>query len=379
MKPKQRYNVDSDSTPFNPLLFNRTLSQVLKMFIIPEIENRIANGSLKKEALPIEIHQFRASQKREADGRITPIVEIDEEVQLVAKVKLKNKKSPGEAITIQDIYPEEFFIQPPMYDGKPAGYFYWRSMFINEIFLFDLEHNAPDQFLPDLPTKSPFPILEILNADNFIKVVKPLEKFRILVNNNWPPAPGYYPQIINKMHIDPELITDMSFMELVSSIYNRKYWINKMDLWAETDLFPNRMPYIQRAINAHYQDDYIASIHVIVPQFEGIITDYLKNHIENIPDIFTRKLQIMKDLCLSRKVILYPKEVLAVILEFIDTKAFWKHSELVKDQKVEINRHGIAHGAFTGFENKEISLKLLTLFDALAHVLLNDRVVLGNL
>jgi len=262
---------------------------------------------------------------------------------------------------------------------KQKKYFYWRSTFLDSIFIFDLSYNAPDEFTDVLPPKTPFPILQIVNAKNFIDRVQPLEKFRILSSNNWPPSPGYCPQIMNEMHKNPELIADKSFVEIVSSIYNPDYWLNKMDFWAETDLFPGRMPYIRRAINAHYEDDFIASIYVIVPQFEGIITDYLNKIGGDIPNRFSDELKILKYICLSRKVILYPKEVLEVIVEFIDTKAFWKHSKNVKDHKVEINRHGILHGDFTDFECKEISLKLLILFDALAYVLLNDRVVSGNL
>ncbi|MFC1962352.1 hypothetical protein ACFLWN_04880 [Chloroflexota bacterium] len=369
----------ADEKPMNPLFFNRTISQVLKMFILPEIEKRISSGAVGADALPIEIYQFRASQNKDADGHITPIAEINEEVKLIAEIKHKNKKSPGEAITIQDIYPEQCFLNPPEYNGQPAGYFYWRATFLDSIFIFDLSYNAPDEFTDVSPSKTPFPILQIVNAKNFVDVVKPLDKFRILSSNNWPPAPGYCPQIMNELHKNPELIADKSFVEIVSSIYNHDYWINKMDFWVETDLFPERMPYIQSAIKAHYEDDFIASIYVIVPQFEGIITDYIDKNLVKAPDKFSSKIDCLRDICLSRNVILYPKKVLEEILGYIANGSFWKYSGSVKELKEEINRHGIVHGAFKGFECKEISLKYLILFDAMSYVLLNDRVVIGDI
>jgi hypothetical protein len=371
--------MNKTNEPMNPLFFNRTVSHLLKLFIIPEIEKRIANNSITKDKLPIEIKQFRASQKQEPTGNFTPIVEINEEVKLIAQVKMKNKISPGNPVMLGDIVPEECYITPPEYDGVPAGYFYWRSTFLNYIFIFDLSHNVPKPFQDELPTKIHLPILEFINANNFIKIIKPLEKFRLLASNNWPPSPGYCPQIMNIIHNNTTIIEEESFIKQVADIFNEKYWEDKVNFWKETGFFNKRIQYIERAIKAHYEDDYIASIYVIAPQFEGIMIDYLKKCAKTVPAHFPDIIKAFKDICLSRKIMLYPREVLEVILDFIDNKAFWKPSVKVKDKRVEINRHGIAHGTFTDFECKEVSLKLLILFDGLAFVLLNDKIVSGDL
>jgi hypothetical protein len=44
-----------------------------------------------------------------------------------------------------------------------------------------------------------------------------------------------------------------------------------------------------------------------------------------------------------------------------------------------VNRYGIAHGIFTGFECESISLKYLILLDSLSFVLLHDRMLVGSL
>lgn len=54
----------SDTQPMNPLYFNRTVSHIIRMFAIPEIEKRIASGSITEANLPLEIKQFRAIQKK---------------------------------------------------------------------------------------------------------------------------------------------------------------------------------------------------------------------------------------------------------------------------------------------------------------------------
>jgi hypothetical protein len=363
----------------NPLFYNRTISQVIKLFILPEVERRVANDSISKDKMPIEIKQFRAIQKKEPTRLTTSIVELNEEVKLIAQVKMKNKISPGNPVTLGDIYPEESYIKPPEFNGIPAGYFYWRSTFLDYIFIFDLENNIPAQFGDKIPAKIHLPILEFINADNFIKRVKPLEKFRILASKSWPPSPGYCPQIMNTIHDRPTIIEEESFVEYVASVFNERYWEDKVNFWKETGFFNKRIQYVERSLKAHYQEDYIASIYVIIPQFEGIIVDYLSKYLKKVPDHFTDIIKSFKEICLSRNIILYPKEVLDVILDFIDKKAFWKPSRYVRDVRVEINRHGISHGAFTDFECKEISLKLLILFDGLSYVLLNDKIVSGDL
>jgi hypothetical protein len=369
----------SDIQQLNPLLFNRTISQILEIFVIPEIEKRIANGKIEKSDLPLEIRQFRAIQKKLGDHNYTPIVEINAEVNIILKVKNKKPFTPGMPVTLADIDPAECYLQPPQYDGKPAGYFYWFSNFLDSILIFDLEYNAQDDFAKDLQGKMQFPILDILNAQDFLKVVRPLEKFRALSDNNWPPAPGYIPTIMRLLHDDPKLLGNDSFIDVVSGIYNSDYWKNKLDFWVQTNFFPKRVPYIERAIKAHYTDDFITSTYVLVPQFEGIITDYLHRNLESIPDEFIKKIKALNDICLSRKILLYPKEVLEVILDYLENGSFWARSESIDNPKVSINRHGILHGVFTDFECKEISLKYLILFDALAYILLNDKIVSGKL
>jgi hypothetical protein len=41
------------------LFMYRPLSQILQIAVLPDIHARIANGSLAKANLPLELHQFR--------------------------------------------------------------------------------------------------------------------------------------------------------------------------------------------------------------------------------------------------------------------------------------------------------------------------------
>ena len=67
--------------------------------------------------------------------------------------------------------------------------------------------------------------------------------------------------------------------------------------------------------------------------------------------------------------------MLELILDFLKTGTFWSDTANIGDPRQQVNRHGIVHGVFTGFEARDIALKYLVLMDALALVMLHDRIV----
>lgn len=354
----------------------RTISHLLEIYVLPEVEKRIKDGTIKGSDLPLEVNQFRLIQKKLPNGNMLSIVEINKEVNLRIQVKVKRSVSAGESLTLKDIYPEECFISPPVYDGKPTAYFLCQSLFFNYFLFFDLELNLPDITEDELKeNKIPYPILEFINTRNFKKVVRPLEKIIILSDNNWPPAPGYYPQVLLELHKDPTIINSPNFLEIVSNSYGTPYWDKRFAFWQETNFFPNRLPYLKRALDAHFNKDYIASIYVLVPQFEGIIKDYLIKCGGTPVGGFQGYIKDLKDLILSRKILMFPRKVFETIFDYLATGSFWKRTDTVSDPATTINRHGIAHGVFTGFECEEISLKYLILLDSLSFVLLHDKML----
>jgi len=358
----------------------RTISQLIKVSILPEIEKRIQEGTISATDLPIELNQFRIIQRKLSDGNILPIIELNQEVSVVAKVEFKRSVSPGKSLTLDDIYPEKSFIEPPIYNGEPAAYFLCKSLIFDYMLIFDCRPNLPGFLQEELEkAKIRYPILVFVNAKKYLDFVRPFEKLKNLSVSNWPPAPGYYPQVLLQVHRNPTIVQDEAFIEIVSDSYNRDYWNTRIDFWKETDFFPKRLHYIRRALDAHFQQDYICSIYVIVPQFEGIIKDYLTKCGITPPNGFVDCVKELKKLILSRKVLLFPREIFETIFEYLEAGSFWKNTRTISDPTAMVNRHGIVHGLFTGFECKEISLKYLILFDALSFVLLHDKILTHSL
>ncbi len=125
--------------------------------------------------------------------------------------------------------------------------------------------------------------------------------------------------------------------------------------------------------------DFVSAIYVLVPHLEGIVKTYLRK-CQIIPNYrFESCLQQFRDLIQSRSLIMYPKQFLEAILEYLNKGPFLAETTKVGDPSKYVNRHGIAHGVFTGFESQEIALKYLLLLDGLSFLLVHDRMVSGSL
>ena len=348
----------------------RPVSQMVKVFVLPEIDRRVASGVIQKSSLPLHVYQFRVVQP--GPGHV---VELNEEVQLTIKVRAKRALKAGQLLHLSDIDPASSVLAPPVADGRPRSFFLLLSAFLNLRTAFDFTQGGVG------PTGPPmrFPVAELVHMRRFLETVKPVEKFRRLADLNWPPAPGFFPDVIAYAHENPEDLKKPEFMDTVSAAYDMDFWQQRLDFWMQTKLFPDRLHYIRRAVERYFEDDWISSIYIIVPQFEGIIRAYLTASGEVPKKRFKNVVGQLRTLVYSRKVLLFPSTILDLILGFLETGTFWKSADSIDDPTQKINRHGIAHGVFAGFETRDIALKYLVLVDALALLILHDRAVNGTL
>ena len=354
------------------LMLYRPVSQILKLFVLPEIDRRVGSGAIGRACLPLQVHQFRVVQPGAGH-----VVELNDEARLAIQVKVKKAIRAGQLVALGDIDPDSCVMQPPVVDGTPKSYFLLQSAFLNLQTRFDFTQSGPEGTEPAPPMQ--FPIAEFVQMQEFLKTVKPVEKFTQLAALNWPPAPGYFPNVIAYAHANPDKLQDAEFANTVSTAYNDHLWQRRIDLWTEAECFPGRLDYIRKAVDEYFEHDWTSSIYVVVPQFEGIIKDYLKAAGAAPRKRFEAMVRQLGTLVFSRKVLLFPSPVLKLILDFLSSGTFWKTTADIGDPTQEVNRHGIVHGVFTGFETKNIALKYLVLVDALALVILHDRVVSGTL
>ena len=348
----------------------RPISQMLQIFVLPEIDKRVKSGAIAEASLPLHVHQFRVVQPGPEH-----LVELNDQVHLTVRVKTRKAIEVGQPVHLDDIDADSAELGPPIVDGRPRSYFLLRSAFLNLQIAFDFAQSEVEEIRPLMP----LPIAEFVYMRRFLKAVKPVEKFRQLASVNWPPAPGYFPNVIAYTHRNPGKLRHPEFADRVSATYDVAFWQQKIELWKEARFFPGRLHYIQKAVDEYFEGDWISSIYVLVPQFEGIVRDYLAAAGESPESGFKDMVNQLETLILSRTILLFPAPVLELILTFLRTGTFWRDSARIDDPKQEVNRHGIAHGVFTDFETRDMALKYLVLLDALALLILQDKMVTGSL
>lgn len=357
----------------------RPISETIRNFVLPDIQKRIDKGHFSKEQLPIELEHFRAYQQKKADGNINSVVEINEEVSLICRTKLKDKKFKkdmiGKHFRLNEVKTDEFHILPPEFEGKPCAYFYFSRIYLNPRYYFDLRPNNPIQ--EDYDPKLKYPIEDIVREKNYLNAIKPYEKLEYLIKNNWPPTPSYYPDIFGKLHRAGSEPSPEKIMQEIASSLNKEFWDEKISFWKEINLFAGRLGYIEKSIQEYFEKDYVSSIYVLCPQFEGIIRNYLKENQKKSVN-YRGDLDTLRSLLYSRKILLYPKKILDTILDYLKDGTFTQRTKKITDPRKQVNRHGIVHGIFSGFESEELALKLLILLDSLAFILLSDKISQGQ-
>jgi hypothetical protein len=352
----------------------RPLSQMIPLLVVPSIDEKIANGIISASTLPVEIKRLQILWPPSA----VPMVQLNDEVQInVVGISARAGIKPGDPIYASDIVPGSERLEPPTINGSSVAYLLCFSSFMDLRLYFDFTPNAPDP-RPEVSTMPRYELQEFAARRNFIQANPPETLLARLKQLGWPPSPTYYPSLVQAM-AQPGGDTPEMIASTIVALHGDEYWRKRIVLWKELRIFSTRTPYICKAIEEYLEGDYVSAIYVAVPQFEGIINDYVRSSGGTLAREFRNTLSEFERMIESRKVLLFPRFVLNLVVDFIDSGSFWNNTSTITDPKQEVNRHGIAHGVFTGFETQELALKFLILIDCVAFVLLQDQLIRGVL
>ena len=356
------------------LFIFRPLSQMIPLLVVPSIDEKLASGGITATSLPIEIKRLQILWPPSA----APIVQINDEVQInVVGLPARTDIKLGDPVYASDIVPGSERLAPPTINGAPVAYMLFFSSFMDLRLYFDFTPNTSDP-RPDATMMPRYELQELAARRSFIQANPPEILLARLKQLGWPPSPTYYPSLVQAMD-QPGGDTPEMISSTIIALHRAEYWRKRVVLWKELRIFSTRTPYICNAVEEYLEGDYISAIYVAVPQFEGIINDYVRFSGGTLALQFRNTLCEFKRLIESRKVLLFPRFVLNLVVDFIESGSFWNNTSTITDPRQEVNRHGIAHGVFTGFETQELALKFLILIDCVAFILLQDQLVRGVL
>lgn len=169
-------------------------------------------------------------------------------------------------------------------------------------------------------------------------------------------------------------------VETIQKYCYEKDLLEKMlEDWRATDIFKSRQTILEECCFAHKNGKYSLSIHTLMPQLEGIITDWIFTQLPSneVPWNQKSKTTKFKDILLTRDPfsLSYPIVIESVISFIVDgpvLSTFKKWFDTVDD--VFPNRHILEHGRYEESLYTEInSLRLFLLLDTIYYLIKDKR------
>lgn len=363
---------------------NHTLNIVghlVDNYLMKEVNGRIMSGAMKTTPLPILVNDFLVKLEK-SDGQPKKVVQINNETTFKMEVDPGYDISHlpvGSNITIDNVDWERIHVSRLKRNGDVYFHTYVHYTLYNHFIFWDsilVPQEAQDGFSSE-PIR--FPIKKYLEKYN-LPSLDYIDKIKVLTEANWPPVAGFYPYIF---YSDLEglkgAVNEPDTIEIIiNQVYTEDRWANSIALWTLEEYFFGREIYVKIAVERFLAGDYISCIYVAAPQIEGIVRDHLRSLKSKSDDGFKMCVERMKNIILERNVIFYDKPVLDIIFEFIKEGGFWNNSATISEPGDQINRHGIVHGSFIGFENKTIAFKYLLLIDCLASIIEHERIMTNS-
>ena len=346
--------------------------QVHKLWIEPEVTRR-----KQTDSLPEDFRIFCCLIRLPKDR--SPIVEFNGEIGWVASAKIAPGVSfkEGQPVFLHEIQ-EIAAVSPPKVNGQRVAFIYlfWTGYAYQIV--FDFTPNVPEDMISE----------EEKGAWQFDKTIAEslqaiLTERAIYIHDNtqmqlqtiglWA-APALLPYPISKIAKQLEEGNTEDAHNTLLEYCTPEYIEKLSSKWGTIEQFKMRKELIQEALHAHKEGRYRLSIHALLPQIEGIITDWIYTKLpENvIPWRQYSKTKKFRDLVLDKPPTTFTyKRIVESAVDFIVGGPVLKTFERWEDQIDQAfpNRHVVQHGKYDdSLFTEENSVKLFLLIDTVHHI-----------
>ena len=339
--------------------------QIQKIWIEPEIMRRQQTGTLMK-GFRIRHCLIRLPTDK------PPIVEFNDEIHWIASVK----KSPGTSFEKgQQVFIHEVeeirTVQRPEVNGKPVAFVFlhWEGNSCN--IFFDFSPNVLHQvgwYLGEEIAKCLHSVLVDKTLLVYADLQSQLQKIGL-----WA-APALLPYPLSKIAKQLKEGDIEGARAILLERCTSDYLEGLSKKWWSLKHFSTRKTLIQNALVAHKEGKYDLSIHALLPQIEGIITDwvYTKMPENEIPWRMGSKTKKFRDLVLEQTTVFSYEKIVNSAIDFIlggpVLKTFKRWVEQI-DQAFP-NRNVVEHGKYDdSLFTADNSTKLFLLLDTLSYII----------
>jgi hypothetical protein len=353
------------------------MEQTHKLWIAPELQRRWGAAGPPGD---FRIHRCLI---RLPIGK-PPIIEFNQEVRWVARIGVTDDGktlSDGEDVYLHQIS-EVKTVLPPEVDGKRVAFLFLYRSGTTYSLVFDFSPNSDDGVGPADPAEWELgrhvaAYLQSVLVERAVNVPQSVaEQLREI--GLWPaPALLPYPlSAINKLLADGD---PAAARNLLVRHCTGEFLEQLVLRWAGVPAFETRKELFDDALAAHRQGKYDLSIYALMPQVEGVVTDWLYANVPgtDVPFRQDSKTKKFRDLVAGKtKPTFADKRVAEVALEFVLSGPVL---QTFKDWSAAIDtafpgRHALGHGKYDrSLMTAENSIKLFLLIDTVWSLIENAR------
>jgi hypothetical protein len=352
------------------------LKQALALWIGPELKRRKQLGVLPS-GFKLSNCLIRLPQDQ------PPIIEFNGEIQMTLWIQFApgtTSIKKGEDIFLHEIK-RIAAVDPPKVNGQRVAFVYIRNSGYAFQLIFDFSPNVPTELISEEEKQKDSFNLSLLIGEslqvNLVEKTIRMHDFNQLQLQKiglWAaPAIMPYPlsKIIKQLGEDDNQCAVNTLLEYCTPQFLER--ISKK--WWTIEQFETRKFLIQDALNAHKEGKYGLSIYALLPQIEGIITDwaYEKLPESEIPWRQESKTKKFCDLILDKPLTTFTyKRIVGSAMDFILSgpvlATFKKWTQQIDEAFP--NRNVVGHGRYEeSLFSEENSIKLLLLLDTIYHII----------
>ena len=345
----------------------------MNLWVNPDIERRKLSGNFPKI---FTINKCLITFPKEK----LPIVQFNDEIHWIATIEKAPGTSfeKGQPIHIYEVKSVRS-VQLPAVNGKPVAFIYFRRS-VRDSFqiFFDMSPNLPEKFAEKMSATDDSVGAEIaksIQTELIEESIRIQESFQTQLNKIglWT-VPALQPYPLSKIVLQLEKNDTIGAKVSLTSYCTPQFLEELSSRWWTVKEIVTRKTLIIAAINAHREGKYVLSIPALLPQIEGIVTDWMYTKIpeELIPWRIESKTKKFHDIALNKPTPFAYECIVNSTVNFIlggpGLKTF---KNWVKNiEQAFPNRHEVEHGKYDELLfTEENSIKLMLLIDTIYFII----------
>lgn len=336
----------------------RLVNQVFDIWIRPEIQKRKEVGRDAPEERDIRRALIVFREGLEAQVR------LNAEAALIGKAIAARALDAGAELTLEDVH-DIVWVDPPRIEGQPACYVLVHLGPTTRI-IFNFRPNWND-FKEEEWEEEGKRLAAFVAMSSVEEIIGPLEDANtLLLPYGWWVMQSGIPHPVSQAleearKGESQEAIDQMFLEH----FNEERLRTMLESWMAVDVFKIRELILREALEAYFEGKLTLPIPTLLPHLEGILTDWLRTAVREVPWGLDDKVTAMAESAVAMESGYITDQTLRFLLEVLGELGIYESFDWNDEEGVTLNRHKVTHGKLVEYWTPANNLRVILLIDAL--------------